>query len=76
MLCLFFHLHIVSKSPAEIYMPISVVLELRSLLNLPCVVKLAIMLINIIIHEKYYNISILCYGFIHLVEKNNKKLIF
>ncbi len=36
----FFNLHIVSKSPAEIYPPIGAVLELRSRTNLPCLVKL------------------------------------
>ncbi len=37
----FFNLHVVSKSPAEISTPIGTVLELRSRANLPCLVKLA-----------------------------------
>ncbi len=37
----FFHLRVVSKSPAEISTPIGAVLELCSRANLPCLVKLA-----------------------------------
>ncbi len=39
---MFFNLHIVSKSPAEISIPIGTVLELRSRANLSCLVKLAL----------------------------------
>ncbi len=37
----FFNVHIVSRSTAEISTPISAVLELRSCANLPCLVNLA-----------------------------------
>ncbi len=40
----FFKLHVVSKSPAEICTPIGAVLELRSRSNLPCLVNLALCL--------------------------------
>ncbi len=42
MLHVFFHLRIVSKSPAEISPPICAVLELCSRANLPCLLKLAL----------------------------------
>ncbi len=38
----FFNLRFVSKSPAEISIPIGALLELRSRANLPCLVKLAL----------------------------------
>ncbi len=42
MLCLCFLIcTVVSKSPTEIFPPICAVLELRSCVNLPCLVKLA-----------------------------------
>ncbi len=40
----FFNLHVVSKSPAEISTPIGALLELCSRANLPCLVKLALSL--------------------------------
>ncbi len=44
MLRLFFNMRIVSKSPAEISMPISTLLELHSCANLACLVNLALCL--------------------------------
>lgn len=46
---MFFILHVISKSPAEISMPIGAVLELRSRANLPCLVKLAL---NVSLHSQ------------------------
>ncbi len=57
-LCLFFNVHIVSKSPTEFSTPIGAFMELRSNANLPCFVNLAQFIkiihgIKIIIIKKY-----------------------
>ncbi len=44
---MFFNLRVVSKSPAEISTPIGAVLELCSRANLPCLVKLSLVLLSL-----------------------------